>query len=280
MGQYRGRWFIRRRIWRCGGYAEAEYYPVFQKPGVRRSKCRPTRECQQKLNQRDAEKRLRRLILMNFCETDLEMDLTYAEPESAEGAARDLGKYLRGIRQSYRKAGEELRYIYTIEQGKQSGRIHFHLLLNAGPVSRDALEAMWKHGFANSRRLRLDETGLAGLSAYISKGGLNRRPEELGKRRWSCSRNLQRPQSEITDGAVREMEIRMLEDEIERRNAEEETERLFPGMTLVEAEALRNRVNGGRYVYLSLAPPEAWHGRRPMARYFAGELGGDDECSD
>lgn len=266
---YRGRFFIRRRVWRCGQYAEVELYPVFQPPGVRRSKCRPTRECQQRINQRDAEKKLARLLRANFGEGDLEIDLTYASPESAEGAVRDLKKYLGKLRKLWRAAGQELKYVYTVEQGKKSGRIHFHLVLNAGPLGRDELEALWKHGYANARRLRMDESGVGGLAGYIAKQGRSRRPEELGKRRWSCSRNLRRPEPEISDGAVTVGEVMELADEIDRRGAGS----VLEGMTLVEAEAWRNRVNRGLYIRLEMAAPETWHGRPPVARYLSGDLG-------
>lgn len=278
MAQYRGRFFIRKRVWRCGGYAEVELYPVFQPPGRRRGRCRPTRECQARLNERDAENRLRRLVLSNFGEADLEVDLTYAGEESIEGALRDMTKFIRRLRKEYKKAGAELRYVYIWEQGKKTQKVHFHLILNAGVLSRDEVEALWGHGHANSRRLRLDETGLAGLTEYLTKKS-RRKQRKQGQRRWCCSKNLTRPEAEVTDGAMPMGEIMALAEEIDRRNAEGAAEDLLPGMTLVEAEALRNRVNRGLYVYLNLAPLIAWHGRRPVARYFSGELGGDeDEC--
>ena len=206
----------------------------------------------------------------------METELTYAQAASSEEAVKDLGKFLRQLRKIYRAAGTELKYIYLWEQGKKSGRTHFHLILNAGPLSRDELEKLWGHGYANSRRLRLDETGLEGLAAYLTKRS-RAGQREPGKRRWVPSRNLRRPEPEIIDGALPVGELMELAQDIERRNAEGAAEELQPGMTLVEAAALRNSVNRGLYVYLSMAPPEAWHGRRPVARYISGEIGGDEE---
>ena len=267
---YRGRFFIRQRVWRCGAYAEVELFPVFQPPGKRRSKCRPSRECQQRINQRNAERKLARLLRANFSEGDLEVDLTYARPESAEGAVRDLKKWLKELRKIYRAAGTELRYVYTVEQGKKSGRVHFHLVLNsAGVIARDDLEELWDHGYANARRLRMDESGLSGLSGYVAKQGKTRKPSDIGKRRWSCSRNLVRPAAEVKDGAVSMGEVMQLADGIDRRNLEA----VIEGMTLVEAEAWRNRVNRGLYIRLEMASPECWHGRPPVPRYLSGDLG-------
>lgn len=250
-----------------------ELYPVFQPPGRRRAKCRPTRECQQRLNQRDAEKKLGRIVKLNFSEADLEADLTFAGEAGEEGARKALAKWLRELRKLYRAAGTELKYLYVWETGKRSGKVHFHVLLNAGPLSRDQVEALWPHGYANARRLRMDETGLAGLVEYITKrsrAGM-RAP---GQRRWSGSRNLAKPEPEIRDGAVTVGEVMELAEGIDRRSVAPER---MPGMTLVEAEALRNRVNRGLYVRLELAAPETWHGRRPVARYISGDLGEVEE---
>ena len=270
---YRGRFFIRKRIWRCGAYAEVELYPVFQPPGKRRGKCRPTRECQQRINQRDAERKLARMMRANFRDGDFMIDLTYACPASASDARKDLKKYLRILRKIWRAEGAELKYIYTEETGKKSGRVHFHLVLNAGPLGRDDLEGLWSHGYANARRLRMDETGVSGLADYIAKKGKSRKPAELGKRRWSCSKNLSRPKPETRDGAATVGYVMALAEEIDRRSAGV----ILEGMTLVKAEAWRNRVNKGIYVRLEMAAPETWHGRRPVARYFSGEIGGDEE---
>ena len=39
---YQGRTFIRESVYVCGNYMDADIYPVFQKPGRRRSRCKPT----------------------------------------------------------------------------------------------------------------------------------------------------------------------------------------------------------------------------------------------
>ena len=270
---YSGRFFTRCRIWRLGAHTEIDIYPVFQRPGVRRKKSLPSREAQRLLNQRDAENKARRLILANFSEPGcLEVDLTFGRPATEEEAMTAFRKYIRQLRKEYKRAGAELRYMYPKEQGKRSGKWHFHLLLSSG-VSRERAEELWTEGYANSRRLRIDETGLAGLAEYLTKQGRKRKPEDIGKRRWSCSKNLIRPEPEVQDGAVSVRELTELAEAIERRSAEELAEQMAQGMTLVEAEAVRNLRNRGTYVHLRLAAPECWHGRRPVARYVSGEIG-------
>ena len=274
---YSGRYFNRLRVWRLGAHMEVELYPVFQPPGVRRKKCRPSREAQRLLNQKNREEGVRRLILANFSEPgSLEVDLTFDRPAAEEEAKAAFGRYVRALRKEYRRAGAELRYMYAKEQGGRSGKWHFHLLLSPG-LSRERVEELWPEGYANTRRLRIDETGLAGLAEYITKQSRKRKPEETGKRRWSCSRNIRRPEPEVRDGQVSAREVSRLAEAIGRRDAEDLAAELAGDMTLVEAEAVRNLRNRGTYIHLRLAAAACWHGRRPVARYVTGEIG---DCVD
>lgn len=266
---------MRRRVWVCGDYIEADVYPVFQQPGKRRKKCRPTRRVQEIINQRDAERKLARIMEANFGAEDLEVDLTVGEPMETEEATKLLKAYLRRIRRRYRKAETELRYLYITERGARSGRVHFHLCLNAGPMSRDELEAEWGLGYANSRRLQFAENGVSALAGYLSKQRRRKPEDRVTYRRWVGSRNLRRPEPEISDGEVTVREAEELGDAIERRSAAGIAEELFPGYALAEAEALRNLHNRGLYIHMRLARPECWHGRPPRAEYLSGELGED-----
>ena len=272
---YSGRSFTRTKEWPLGTHADVNLYQVFQKPGVRRRKSKPSRECQRLINARESVEKARRLILENFCEPgSLEIDLTFRRRVEKEEAVTAMQKYIRELRKRYRAAGAEFRYMYAKEQGEASGKWHFHLFVSPGPMSRDELEAAWPHGYANSRRPHIDETGLAGLAEYITKQRKNRGTKEKGKRSWSCSKNLRRPQPKIQDGKISMRELAQLAEAIQRRNAEPLIEKMWPGMTLVEAEAVRNLRNRGLYIRLKLAAPETWHNRRPVARYLSGEIGG------
>lgn len=79
---YQGRTFIRESVYVCGNYMDADIYPVFQKPGHRRSRCKPTSEIQRRLNQKNAEKRLTRLVHTNFTEDDIALHLTYGREKN------------------------------------------------------------------------------------------------------------------------------------------------------------------------------------------------------
>lgn len=110
----------------------------------------PTPDDVKKVNQKRREEKLRRIILTNFKRDDVYLTLTYAkEPESYKEAKKKLSKFLRTLRRKYRKAGKELKYIYTTEsRGK---RIHHHLLLNYenGVCSRELVQECWKEGIIN-----------------------------------------------------------------------------------------------------------------------------------
>ena len=152
---YRGRTFNRESVYVCGDYMDGSIYPVYQQAGKRRKKCRPTSAIQQRLNQRNAERKLARIVHNNFTGDDMALHLTYRpgeEPETEE-AKRILANYIRRLKRLYRKLGLELRYISCTEYGRTNGRVHHHLIISGG-ADRDTIEQLWGRGYANSKRLQ------------------------------------------------------------------------------------------------------------------------------
>lgn len=244
---YRGRTFNREQVYVCGDYLDGDIYPVFQKPGKRRRKCKPTGEIQKKLNQRNAEKRLTRIVHMNFTERDLALHLTYDaqhEPLSAEDALRIVQNYLKTLKRRYAKAGKELKYILSTEYGGRGGRIHHHLIVSGG-IDRDLLESLWGRGYANSKRLQFGENGVTGLAHYISKGGAS-------YKRWSGSRNLVKPEAATFDGKLTVEEVKELAEAIEDGLAYDWFEERYPEFELVSCEASRNGINQGFYIHFEM----------------------------
>lgn len=240
---YRGRYFTRFAQHVCGDRMEGDVYPIFQPAGKRRRKCRPTSEVQKKLNQKNAAKKLTRLVRANFGAEDLALHLTYRpgqEPETAEEAAADLKNYIRRLKRIYKKQGLELKYICTTERGEKNGRVHHHMIVTGG-VDRDALEEAWGRGFANSKRLQIEEDGLAALSHYMVKDGAK-------YKRWSGSRNLIKPEPVVKDNAYNMGDVEEMRDAIESRNAHAYFEALYPGWELIEASCTQNGVNRGWYI--------------------------------
>ena len=249
---YRGRFFIREQIFICGDYMDASVYPVFQAPGKRRSKCKPTSSIQAKLNQRNAEKKITRLIHNNFTENDIAVHLTYEdEPESIEQAKRDLTNYLRRVKRMRNKLGlSELKYISTTEYGARSGRIHHHVIMSGG-MDRDTVEVLWGKGYANTKRLQFKEDGVTGLAHYIVK-------DRNFYKRWNASRNLVQPEAIIRDGNMRQDEMKELEEAIEDGCAWEVLERLYPDFKLSEANVTKNSINQGIYISYEMRRDCLW----------------------
>ena len=240
---YSGRWFARETVYHTGDRIEGDLYPVFQRPGQRRKKSRPTSAIQARLNERNAARKLTRLIHENFSESDLTLHLTYRPgelPEDEEAAKKDVRNFLRRMKRKYRAAGIEMKYIYVTERGTKSGRVHHHLILTGG-VDRDELEKLWGKGYANSKRLQLEDEGAAPLAKYVTK-------DRWTYRRWTGSRNLVQPEPVQLDGAITQDELEEAAEAVEEGRGEAWLEKRYPGYRCVMIEAERNLVNRGTYI--------------------------------
>lgn len=244
---YKGRTFNREQVYVCGEYMDADIYPVFQKPGARRKRCKPTSEIQAKLNQRNAEKKLTRLVHNNFTENDIALHLTYRngeEPENEADALRVLGNFIKRLKRRYKKAGKELKYISCTEYGKKTGRVHHHLIINGG-YDRDEIEKLWGRGYANSKRLQFEEDGVTGLARYIAK-------DKHFFKRWNQSRNLDIPEPAQYDGQLNMDDIAEIKEAIESKSAYQYFEERYPDFELVEAVYTQNNINRGIYIHFEM----------------------------
>lgn len=244
---YKGKTFNREQVYVCGEYMDADIYPVFQKPGARRKRCKPTSEIQAKLNQRNAEKKLTRLVHNNFTENDIALHLTYRngeEPENEADALRVLGNFIKRLKRRYKKAGKELKYISCTEYGKKTGRVHHHLIINGG-YDRDEIEKLWGRGYANSKRLQFEEDGVTGLARYIAK-------DKHFFKRWNQSRNLDIPEAAQYDGQLNTDDIAEIKEAIDSKSAYQYFEERYPDFELVEAVYTQNNINRGIYIHFEM----------------------------
>lgn len=261
----------REKVYKTGDYLEAEIYPVFHQGGGksrRKARYKPTSAMQARLNQRRAERELTRLLNENFKDEDYELTLTFTDeylPEVYENALRMAVNYMRRVKRLYAKYGiKDLKYVIV----PGGGRYHFHIVMTGG-VSREELEKLWKLGYANSKRLKFAVGGVAGLAHYIANqlkedeyggedlfGGMNideetgevteERIRKKGARRWSCSKNLVRPEPEVKDGRISQARV----EELCTVDAESRAayEKLYPGYTFESAKGYYNPENGGYYI--------------------------------
>lgn len=179
----------------CGRWKEVEKvfsgrYGKRIKPA---EKQKPTPEKMAEVNERNAEKKLRRKTARNFEAGDYHIVLTYpGEPPGKEEAADALEKLLRNLRNWYRRQGQELKYIKVTEY--KNKRIHHHVIINNVEGCLQKTRSLWKGGIYPS--VMYEEGGFEGLAHYLIKETrLTMREMDAPSRlRYSCSRNLAEPE--------------------------------------------------------------------------------------
>lgn len=190
-------------ICRAGKTVEIErYYTArYGKRGQKRSERRkPTRDEQREINNRHAEKKLRRLINANFVPGDYHLVLSYAHPKGTDPRTpdemkEDIRKFLRGIRKDCKLMESDLKYIHVPEIGKKGAR-HHHLVISK--INPDIINRHWTHGFIHINPL--DHSGnYAKLAAYLIKYANETigTTEAITGKRWNSSRNLIHPEPKV-----------------------------------------------------------------------------------
>ncbi len=160
---------------------------------------KPTKEEQVKINNRLAEKKLRRILNANYQEGDYHLVLSYAKargdpPRDPEDMKKDIAQFLRKLRKEYKAAGSELKYIHVAETGSHGAR-HHHLVINSSDVSIGTIQSIWEHGRIHINPL--DDSGnYAKLASYLIKYSSRTigTAEALQGKRWNGSKNLIHPE--------------------------------------------------------------------------------------
>lgn len=246
--------YIREKQIYCGkNYREVDIYSYTdnQRQAVqkKRSKKQKVSEPKQKnLNEKNSRRYFTQLANMNFGSDSeaLHVSLTYSGkylPTTFEGAEQEARNYLRRVQYERKKAGlPPLKYMMVTAYifNRQTGepvRTHHHIIMNGG-LDRDTVENLWRKrkrqgqkqgdriGFCNADRLQADENGIAALCSYLSK-------QAGGKKRWSSSRNLERPDYRLSDGKFTHRQV----EKWAREHPEREFwERKYPGWTLTNED--------------------------------------------
>ena len=247
--------FIREKKIFCGDYyQEVDIFPYTDtqksasSSGKRSKKIRESLPKQKNLNDKNARRYLVQIGELNFgADSDaLHVTATYSSkylPETMEGAEKEISNYLRRIQYARKKVGlPSLKYILVTactigRDDEKPVRIHHHIIMNGG-LDRDALENLWRKprrkgqkqgdsiGYCNADRLQEDENGIAALCNYLVK-------QTRGKKRWSSSHNLKRPESRTNDGKYTRRQIEKLARERPDRAF---WEKKYPGWTLTDED--------------------------------------------
>lgn len=253
---------LREKTYQCGSFLEVEIFiaPDKTKRFRRKTRVQESTPAQRNLNNKKSQRHFVRTVHKNFTQRDLYIDLTYDKenlPKTREEVLKDIQNYIKRLRRARKKTGatEELKYIYVISNIDQDGnkvRYHVHMIIN--DMDRDAAEAAWKKGRANTDRLQYNEYGVEGKSLYMAR-------QAKGDKAWGCSQNLKKVEADIKDDR-RELTKKKMND-IERCPEDRELfEKLYPGWTFTECIINRENDEGiGMTNYLiKMRRYENWKG--------------------
>lgn len=256
--------FTREKKIYCGKqYMEVDIYPQTKAgtlPRGRRKKKQVSAPKQRNLNDKNAKRYFTQLFNTNFGECDLHVTCTYGKlPDTIEEGEKEATNYIRRIAHRRKKEGlPPLKYILiteykTGEDGTTPVRMHHHIVMNGG-LDRDAVEELWRKprkkgekkgeriGFVNADRLKPDDSGLEALARYLMKN-------PKGKKRWSSSQNLERPEYRINDRKYTRRQVeRIVRDEIDNQDY---WQKKYPGWTLTKCKPEYNEITGWA-IYLKL----------------------------
>ena len=162
--------------------------------GEKRSeRVKPTAEQIQKYNDREALRKLKRLMINNFGTGDWHLILTYPDgsrPDPEEGK-KNFSKFIKKLRRFYQKQGRILKYIYVTEY--KNSNLHHHIVINDISGIGSMIRRLWPGGAFFSPLY--EDQNFDGLAEYFVKETKDtfRDPGNPWHQRYGCSRNLEKP---------------------------------------------------------------------------------------
>lgn len=186
--------------YRAGATVEiVKCIPKEFRKGALRDKTKKSKEDINKANMNQAARKLARKINANFRPGDLHVILTYRKEDRPDRkqAQKNISKFLADMRERYRKAGYQLKYIMVTEY--KNTAIHHHLIINMITSGKETtltyIRKLWK-GRGSPKFVQLYDNGeYKRLAEYLVKETEKtfRDPDCPVKQRYSCSRNLITP---------------------------------------------------------------------------------------
>lgn len=245
---------------KAGNQLEVEIYPSFRKEipemirQFKKKKSRESSEQQKNLNDRNAKKKLIRLIHENFYTGDYWCTLTFKEePQDLESAEKLSKNFFRRINRARKKKGlENAKYVYVIEEGTTgTERFHLHLMMDNG-LTKEEVESKWKLGASTIRTLNYyKEENFMGVCKYMMKDEetYKRTASRLkGKRRWGSSKgNLRVPKP--SKNRTKMSKKKVMDMVLHQDGIAEKLEREYPKYQFKEVEIRYSEWNGLFYIY-------------------------------
>ena len=236
------------KITKPGQMLEAELYPYCKhKATASRAKKAITSIAQEEVNNRNALRRLVRLIEHNFVMyRDYKGGLDFDDMPTPEEAQRRISLFLRNMRSLYKRHGIELKYIYVTPWATKTGRpvkrLHTHMIYTGG-VPFEEVKALWPWGRVHMDPLQPDKNGFMGAAIYLWK-------HLHGAKRWVPSRNLVMPESRYPKHRVTKRRAAKIAADYE--TARDIFERQHPGYTFVDMQVRHSSVMPGAYIYVRM----------------------------
>lgn len=280
-GEYQGRGLdgVRTVTWRAGNLLEIACYPILRlgEAVKREAKRRRSTPAMEKVNARNAERKIMRYIEANFTPEACVVTGTYAYPANGDYAMMDvkamageyearklpwemervrmdvrnwLGKLRRRVKQLGGDPRRDFKWLIRIEEGKEPpipgipAKFHFHAVVEGPGLDSQTVKALWeeKHGTARVDGLCLNDDGAARLARYFTK-------QKSGGRWWSHSRNLIDPPPRVSDRKVSRRRLSRLAGDV-MKDGREILEKLYPDYRLAEAPLVRySDFVAGAYIY-------------------------------
>lgn len=244
---------------KSGKMFEALFYPI-RYDGIKISEYsirnKKSLEDYKKQNEENAKRYIVRLVNANFDENDIFMHPTYADgyaPQTEKQARRDISNYFRRVRRWRKKHGlSELKYIYVLERtvNKKIGRVNWHFHIFMSGMDRDIAEKMWRKGIkVNANRFQPEQFGQEAAARYIAKA--YSKDESKGKRKWSSSTNLKKPDYRPPkDGKVKRRGIERMAT-LHKDDAKY-WERRYKGYRFISCEPKWNEYNSHWYIRVTM----------------------------
>lgn len=166
-----------------------------KKEGRREPKQNITSEAQRKINLRQAEEKLEKKLDANFCSDDYYLTLDFKPTERPAGRqelSTLMKRYLRKMRNLYKKAGKVFKYVWVAEIGSR-GAVHIHIVIS-GIDDIKAVARAWTHGGTTFKPM-YEDGNYRKLAGYFIKYSEKTRHTagELQGKLWNASKNLITP---------------------------------------------------------------------------------------
>lgn len=269
---------IKTRTIRAGDSLEVEAFPITKVSAEAKREAihRKSTKAQEKLNLKNARKRIRRLAEHNFKAGDIVLHPTFnygffdrafaniqeirremeamGIPMDEDSARKIIKNFIARIRRLIKRRGgdpAEFKYIYVIETTKEPrdddfnalpARYHYHMIISSmGILTSDDLAALWKFGYVKAEPLDFRFNGLEGLCTYITK-------QRKFTRRWAHSKNLQEPDVKESCRKISRRRAAQIAADVQA-NAREIMEKVYPGYALEDCEVRYSDFIAGAYIY-------------------------------